>query len=878
MRRFSLFARCGLFFSVMILAITTTGAAHAQQRTIPATARVALTGHLVPALAHVAPLGPLAADFPLHLTVGLRMRNEAALDALLAAQNTPTSPLYERFLTTDQFTAQFSPLPATVAGVTDLLRAQGWQIDAVAPNRLTITISGTHAQAQASFGVHLAEYALGGRTVFAPQDEPLVPVALQAAVVGINGLDDVFDSHPLGQVQATGGHFGNGPGGGYNPYDFRAAYDMNGLYHLGFDGTGVPIGVFEQSDYKVADVQHFRAVNHLSAATISNVYVNTTASAMTTTGAVEDNLDLDAISGVAPGSILTVYEGPTDPVGGGFSNFTDIWQQMINDNTTRVLATAWGDCEPHFTSAELTTLDNIFKQGAAQGQTVFAASGDEGPYDCQFTDKTISVDYPASDPYVVGVGGTSLYLNSDSTYHNETAWSCPYCNLPPARPYGLATGGGYSSFFDRPAYQQGRGVNLSARRQVPDVAADADGATGFSVYCTSANAGCSGWFYEGGTSGSAPLWAGMAALIDQHLARLGVPGYIINNPMLYTLFKGPTPAPSFHDITSGNNLLYKAGAGYDLATGVGTPDVWNIARNATGLTYQKFTSQDTSPITVSMAYMNSTLFVAWSGSGNQYINLMHSTDGGLTFNSATKYTSPEKSAVPVSLVAINGTLYAAWTSAADNHINVMHSTDGGLTFDGTTKITLNETSNLSVSLVDDNGALAVAWVNAANGHIMLMRSTDGGHSFDETTRVTSPETSTNPLSTATVAGVIYVAWTGTGNYRLNLMHSTDGGLTFDSATKYVSFETSPVTISMANSNGVLNVAWTGTGNGYLNVMHSTDNNQTFDSGVKAVLFSDDSPAPVTLAFNGTALAISWVGTGNNRINLLHPVVPSLLTY
>ncbi|HEX5158536.1 MAG TPA: hypothetical protein VFW17_15090, partial [Ktedonobacterales bacterium] len=237
-------------------------------------------------------------------------------------------------------------------------------------------------------------------------------------------------------------------------------------------------------------------------------------------------------------------------------------------------------CELYSGTSELQALDNIFQQGAAQGQSFFAASGDAGAYDCG--DTSLWVDSPADDPNVVGVGGTTLQTGSGGSYSSESIWSDP--SNTSRGPEGAGGGGGLSGYFAKPSYQIGPGTTNSysnGMRQVPDVSANADPNTGYSVYCTASASGCpaSGWVIVGGTSAAAPLWSSIAADLNQYLAANGKPVLGNVNSTLYFLFNTAQPYAAYHDITSGNNLYYPATSGYDQASGIGTPDVWNMARD-----------------------------------------------------------------------------------------------------------------------------------------------------------------------------------------------------------------------------------------------------------------------------------------------------------
>jgi subtilase family serine protease len=203
--------------------------------------------------------------------------------------------------------------------------------------------------------------------------------------------------------------------------------------------------------------------------------------------------------------------------------------------------------------------------------TVFAASGDSGAYDCQRVDLAyhgLSVDWPAASSNVVAVGGTRLDVNGDGSYRGETAWEDQLT--------AAGGGGGVTRGDARPSWQAGPGVisGLSnGHRQLPDVSADADPGTPWSVFSR-------GQLREaGGTSAAAPFWAASMLLIDQYALSQGVRrlGYV--NPLLYAMAGSRQPFAPFHDVTVGSNRYYAAGPRWDAATGLGSPDVFNLARD-----------------------------------------------------------------------------------------------------------------------------------------------------------------------------------------------------------------------------------------------------------------------------------------------------------
>jgi subtilase family serine protease len=217
----------------------------------------------------------------------------------------------------------------------------------------------------------------------------------------------------------------------------------------------------------------------------------------------------------------------------------------------------------------MSSLHNILSQMATQGQSVYAASGDSGAYDCG-DGVTLDVDNPANDPYVTGVGGTNLTLSSGN-WSSEKVWSNTL--------YGEGGGGGISKVYAKPSWQTGTGTTntySTGKRQVPDVSADADPNTGYSIYSAGS------WTVYGGTSCAAPLWAGITAVNNQYAAGKGKPNLGQANPTLYSKFNTTQTYAGYHDITSGKNLYYPATTGYDQASGVGTPNAYNLIRDING--------------------------------------------------------------------------------------------------------------------------------------------------------------------------------------------------------------------------------------------------------------------------------------------------------
>jgi kumamolisin len=574
-RRFLVVALAAL---AVILVATLAVVAWSANSPNAAPPRHVITSHLIPSLRQAHPTRDTDGARTLNLSLALTLRNTAQLKALLAAQNDPQSTLYHQFLTPAQFAQQFSPTQVTVDTVSTYLRGQGLSVASVSPNHTLVDATGSVATARKAFAVHIGDFTVDGRTVYAPTDEPSVPAGLGDLITDIGGLDNVGVYRPLKERRpASALSHTTGPGGGFTPSELRTAYDMLPLLSSA-DGTGQTIAIFELDGYRASDVNQYLSSYTLGNAKYSNVLVGG-ATSTAGAGAIEVELDMEIVSAIAPGATQKIYIGPNSTQG-----VNDTYNTIVTDNAATVTSTSWGLCETSSGTSELAALNNIFSQGAAQGQAIFAASGDSGAYDCN--DATLAVDSPSGDPNIVGVGGTHLIVGSGGSYRSESVWSNP--NETSRGSKGAGGGGGISSFFAQPSYQSGPGVDntySNGKRQVPDVAAAADPASGYSVYCTVSAAGCksSGWITVGGTSAAAPLWAGVAADTNQYLAANGKPTLGSASALLYTLFNTAQPFGAYHDVTTGDNLYYPATSNYDQASGLGTPDVWNLARDAAGV-------------------------------------------------------------------------------------------------------------------------------------------------------------------------------------------------------------------------------------------------------------------------------------------------------
>ena len=569
---------------------------------------VPLTGSAVGLPAGAQVTGATSSTATVTADVSLKPRDPAALEAFVHAVSTPGSPQYGHYLARGQFGPEFGPTPATVATTRAWLASSGLRVGANSSDGLLIPVSGTAAQIESAFGVPLENARLaGGRMARAETAEPRVPAALADSVAGVLGLSTVAEPHPQlvpGQALAGGGSASGSTSGGtsagstsagsagphaaavahagpaacpdasaaadsrgWTADQLASAYGFSTLYGQGRVGAGQTVGIYELEPFTPSDIQAFEACYGVTVP-VSTVPVDGGAGSVPQSG--EAALDIEMVAGLAPSSSIIVYEGPNGNGSGPGSGPYDTYAQMVDDDTAKVLTTSWGECEgaSGISHAEQQFETTLFTQAATQDQTVFAASGDSGSTDCYdpsagVTDQTLSVDDPADQPDVTGVGGTSLTSISTPS-PTESVWN--------DGPGGGAGGGGYSKDFTAPTWQAGAPV-----REVPDVSASADPDHGAMIYVGGQ------WRPFGGTSTAAPLWAALTTVIKQGCATPA--GFL--NQTLYTAGAGGS-AP-FNDITTGNNDLfastpldYPATSGYDLASGWGSPKGGALLGTLTG--------------------------------------------------------------------------------------------------------------------------------------------------------------------------------------------------------------------------------------------------------------------------------------------------------
>jgi subtilase family serine protease len=483
---------------------------------------------------------PAAASARSRATIALAPRNAAALATYAQAVTTPGAPQYHHFLTVGQFARRFGRTGTQLKAARTRLAARGLRTGHVAANGLTLQVSGSSHGATAALPRGLVQGVIPAAGA-APSASVIVRRSNRRAGGPSANLDPVTGQDaPCSAATALAAS-----AGAHTADQIASAYGLNTFQAAGDEGQGVTIALYELEPFSSADIAAYEACYGTTTA-VTTIPVD--GGAGTGPGSGEAAMDIEDVIGLAPQASIDVYEGPPSPAGA-----YQTYSRIVADDTAQVISTSWGMCEALQGAAPAAAENTLFEEAAVQGQSVVAAAGDEGSDDCGIGIR--SVDDPASQPWVTGVGGTTD-PGADTVWNNALG----------------ATGGGVSRLWGRPAYQHADGVamasncrgGLTSCREVPDVSADADPDSGYvAVYD-------GGWATVGGTSVAAPTLAAYAALAEASPACAGHRiGFL--NPLLYR-----APAADFGDVTQGQNASggvsgFAAGPGYDLASGLGTP-------------------------------------------------------------------------------------------------------------------------------------------------------------------------------------------------------------------------------------------------------------------------------------------------------------------
>lgn len=593
--------------------------------------RATLVGSVSPRAIAANDTGAVPADMPLpgvSLVLSRTPAQQTALDQLVAAQQNPASPLYHHWLTPEQYAAQFGVADADIAAISTWLEQQGFTVNSVSRGRNRISFSGTAAQVANAFGAPLHYYRAQPEATprFAPSANLSIPAALSSVIESVQNLSS-FRPHPQMVKPATQPMFtvGGNQLAFLTPPDVATVYNVTPVAGSGYNGAGQTLAIVGQSAVVAQDLVNFQTALGVPVKAQSlNLISGTGASAIVAEDEAEADLDLEYSSAMAPGaSVAFYYVGNS-----GSYNVFDAINYVVDNHLASIISVSYALCEPDAGPAYISSIDATLEQAAVQGQTVIVASGDYGSVSCKqnmwdsvTVQNTPAVEYPASSPWVIALGGTEFpEADIGQKPVNSTFWG-PAPNgdvVDTALSYipeqvwndagggGIDSGGGGISIYEpQPPWQTGvPGIPAGSFRLVPDIALAASSMYPGYLICSSDTAyfsitgSCTNGFRDakdnafnviGGTSIAAPIFAGLLAVLNQAKGYTAGQGLI--NPTLYTLAANATTyASAFHDITSGNNACsyvavcgsgpqntdYLAGVGYDQATGLGSIDFANL--------------------------------------------------------------------------------------------------------------------------------------------------------------------------------------------------------------------------------------------------------------------------------------------------------------
>jgi subtilase family serine protease len=561
------------------------------------------------------------------VTVYLRMRNFSKATALLRQVSTPGTASYGRYLTNSQFSSRFAPTAAEVSRLSSWLRSQGLRVTSVAPNRTWINASGTASAAERAFATHLVDYRYHGATRQAVSSAISVPSSLAGSVASVGGLSEATlmkpnaipsappspgfkNAHPCsaywGQKMATTlpkafGQTQPYAPCGYDPAQLRGAYGL-GAARTGWDGAGATVAFVDAYDSptELADANTYSS-RHGLAPFAAGQYTDISPSNLSAkqNGRLcgdwygEQTLDLEAIHTMAPAANV-VYSGGRSC----FDNaLLDALHKIVDTDRAQVISNSWGNLGEVTDPSTIDAFDQLFVQAGLKGIGIYYSSGDNG--DEVSTIGSRQADFPADDPFVTGVGGTSLGVGKDNQRLFETGWGTgksfltngswlPYPGAPRSWVYG--GGGGTSTVFPEPWYQKGvvpnslsmyfgSGGLAAGGRVVPDVAMVGDPTTGMLVGQTQLFP--NGTRYDeyriGGTSLSSPLFAGLMAVAD---AQAGM-RHGFANPALYSI----SGTNAYNDVVSPRHRMATIRVDYvnGFSGGAGTFDTLRVLNDTQSL-------------------------------------------------------------------------------------------------------------------------------------------------------------------------------------------------------------------------------------------------------------------------------------------------------
>jgi len=483
----------------------------------------------------------------------LRLEQRVSMEKLAQNVMDPHSSRYRVFYSPEEIRDIAAPSRSDYSALLNQLQSKGFRIVSESKTHLFVTVSADHSIYEQVFSTPIIFKTESRHTNLS---EPRVPSEL-GLIHSVIGLDNTrmskhahsaYSAYPKTPAQISGNR--SGP---LEPPYIHNVYGFDPIYKSGIIGRGQHIAIATYDGFFPLDVATYYVMENISPVPQVDVVEFNGHPDVNLDSAGETELDSEFSGAIAPGAQIHVFTSAHNNDAGEVQLFTAI----LDDNRAKVANYSWGDCEANETAQHAADMNQVFARAVAQGVNVTIASGDSGSYGCPSSDDAVkgapakvNADFPASNPYVIAVGGTSVDGGSDGNVQ-ETAWD--------------QAGGGVSVLYDRPSWQQGF-PSPFLKRSFPDVAFNADPNTGQNAF-VHVQMGQTEWLQYGGTSIAAPQWAGFLALVGE--ARAGKPGLGFLNPLIYPM-SDDQKSQAFHDVTHGNNGAYKAGVGWDAVTGWGS--------------------------------------------------------------------------------------------------------------------------------------------------------------------------------------------------------------------------------------------------------------------------------------------------------------------
>ena len=676
--------------------------------------------------------GHLPQNQMMNLDLVLPVRNQAALDQFVADVYDPSSANYHHFLTPQQFTAHFGPTQSDYAAVVQFAQLNGFTVTGGSRDGMDVQVSGSVANVEAAFHVHMQTYKhpTENRNFFSPDQEPTTDLSIN--LWHVTGLDNYSIPHPLLESKAAyaAAHgidaskvvsqatTGSGPSASFLGSDMRAAYYGSGS----LTGAGQNLGLLEYYGTDLADLQTYykNAGQTYPGSVITLLSTDGTSTSCTYPSCddTEQTLDMTQALGMAPGlASMTMYVGSSD---------TAILSSMTTHSPLpTTIGCSWG-----WTPADPSTLNPYFEKMASQGQSFFAASGDNSTWHA--TGK--SEAWPADNAYVISVGGTDLTTSSAAgPWQSETAW--------------VDSGGGISpDNIAIPSWQQYTGVinsnnhGSTTLRNGPDVSANAN----FTFYTCADQTSCLANDY-GGTSFAAPMWAGYIALVNQQLSANAQSPVGFLNPTIYQNNAGSASyySANFHDVTSGTSGSYSAVAGYDLVTGWGSPTPALVSALSGSQTQQN------PDFTIAANPGSLTVAAGAQGTSSISIGAVNGFTSAVTLSASNL---PTGVTVGFGTNPVNGsgsstaTFTVASGTTAGTYSITITGTSGSLSHSTTVTLTVSSNTKSNYTISASPNSLTISRGSSGSVKITLAGTTTGAVTFSATGQGSGQTVSFSPSS------------------------------------------------------------------------------------------------------------------------------------